>query len=151
MKSAIFRAVQPVYTSYDYVHLDNLSDIKSCILSALRKSLYVDDSVVLSILNCYMFSVIMLCHSLRIHQLNTRFLSCIHLKQINVMKYANFVVQYNAMQCNAMQCNAMQCNAMQCNAMQCNAMQCNAMQCNAMQCNKTLLYRTGKLIVQRLS
>ncbi|KAK2183175.1 hypothetical protein NP493_321g02003 [Ridgeia piscesae] len=62
-----------VYMCYDYVHLYNLSDIsafetttysnvkckslkdtyclKSCLLSAVRKSLYVYDSVVNSILN----------------------------------------------------------------------------------------------------
>ena len=80
MKNAIFSAVQPVLgqmcTCYDYVHLDSLSDISayrtvvkqqrtamknanlvkdtyglnSFILSALRKSLYVYDSVVNSIL-----------------------------------------------------------------------------------------------------
>ena len=79
MKNAIFSAVQPVLgqsARYDYVHLDSLSDIsayrtvvkqqrtamtnanvvkytyslKSFILSALCKSLYVYDSVVNSIL-----------------------------------------------------------------------------------------------------
>ena len=75
MKSAIFCAVQPVWGKriHDYVHLENLSHIsayrnhniqqckmqipydiyglKSCLLSALCKSLYVYDSVVNSILN----------------------------------------------------------------------------------------------------
>ena len=62
-----------IYMCYDHVHLDNLSDIsayqtttysnikcksvkdtyglKSCLLSALRKSVYVYDSVVNSILH----------------------------------------------------------------------------------------------------
>ena len=77
MKSVLFRAVQPVwgnvYMCYDYVRLDNFTDasayrnhnvqqckmqipsvtngLKSCLLSALHKSLYVYDSVVNSILN----------------------------------------------------------------------------------------------------
>ena len=58
MKNAIFRAVQPVlgqmvYICYDYVHLDNLLDISACrtvVKPKLRKSLYVYDSVVTSIL-----------------------------------------------------------------------------------------------------
>ena len=78
MKSAIFRAVNlfgaNVYTCHGYAHLDNWSDIlvlietttysnvkcksrkdtyglKPRLLSALRKSLYVYDSLVNSILN----------------------------------------------------------------------------------------------------